>query len=90
MKPRSFLAAFVLMFSLATGLAYANEPMPVNINTADAVTLSALSGVGQVKAEAIVTYREAHGPFGSVEELAEVTGIGARTIENNADRITVE
>lgn len=90
MKPRSFVAAFLLMFSLATGFAYANEPMPVNINTADAITLSSLNGVGQVKAEAIVTYREANGPFESVEQLVEVSGIGARTVENNAEQMTVE
>lgn len=57
---------------------------PVNVNTADAETLAReLSGVGLTKARAIVAYREAHGPFTDVAELAEVKGIGIRLIELN-------
>ena len=64
---------------------------PVNINTADAATLSAeLEGVGLSKAEAIVKYRETNGPFRSAEELVEVKGIGARTLEINRDNILVQ
>ena len=64
---------------------------PVNVNTADAATISAeLQGVGLSKAGAIVEYREAHGPFKSASELAEVKGIGARTIEINRENILVE
>ena len=64
---------------------------PVNINTADAETISAeLQGVGLSKAAAIVEYREAHGPFRYASELAEVKGIGPRTIEINRENILVE
>ena len=50
---------------------------PVNVNTADAETISAeLQGVGLTKANAIVEYREEHGPFRSAIDLAEVKGIG--------------
>ena len=57
---------------------------PVNVNTADAETLAReLSGVGLTKARAIVAYRETHGPFTDVAELAEVKGIGIRLIELN-------
>ncbi len=57
---------------------------PVNVNTADAETLAReLSGVGMAKARAIVAYRETHGPFTDVAELAEVKGIGIRLIEQN-------
>ncbi len=60
----------------------------INVNTADARTLAAeLDGVGLAKAEAIVAYREAHGEFASVAELAQVKGIGARTLEINRDNI---
>ena len=55
---------------------------PVNINTADAKTIGdALAGIGQKKAEAIVKYREEKGPFKTVEELANVKGIGEKIIE---------
>lgn len=55
---------------------------PLNINTADAATLAgSLKGIGQKKAEAIVAYRDEHGPFKSVDELVNVKGIGARTLE---------
>jgi competence protein ComEA len=55
---------------------------PVNINTADAKTISeALSGIGLKKAEAIVKYREAKGEFKTVEDLVNVNGIGPKTVE---------
>jgi competence protein ComEA len=63
----------------------------VNVNTADAETLAtAMSGVGASKAEAIVKYREANGPFTSVDQLAEVKGIGPKTVERNRAELTVE
>lgn len=62
----------------------------VNLNTADAETLQRdLSGIGQVKAKAIVEYREANGPFTSVDELLEVKGIGAATLEKNRSKLSV-
>lgn len=55
---------------------------PVNINTADAKTIGeALSGIGIKKAEAIVKYREEKGPFGAVEDLVKVAGIGEKSLE---------
>ena len=64
---------------------------PVNINTADAETLSSeLEGVGITKARAIVAYRNANGPFTTAESLTEVTGIGVRTIELNRANILLE
>ena len=64
---------------------------PVNVNTADAETLSAeLNGVGISRAMAIVEYREKNGPFKSAEDLARVTGIGQRTIELNRRFILIE
>src|SRR5262249_54737015 len=49
--------------------------VPININTASAATLDTLPGIGPVLAGRIVTYRETHGPFRSVDELAAVDGI---------------
>jgi len=55
---------------------------PVNINRADAATIAgSLRGIGLRKAEAIVAYRTEHGPFKSVDELVNVKGIGAKTLE---------
>jgi competence protein ComEA len=66
-------------------------PMVVNINTADAETLAvALDGVGASRARAIVEYRDAHGPFRSVDDLAQVKGIGERVVTANRNRITVK
>jgi competence protein ComEA len=63
---------------------------PVDINSADAKTISAeLNGVGMVKAKAIVEYREKHGPFKSPDDLSLVTGIGDRTVELNRANILV-
>lgn len=74
------LLAAVLALSLPL-LAFAG---PVNINKADAETISAeLKGVGLTKARAIVEYREKHGPFERVEDLTLVSGIGIRTVELN-------
>jgi competence protein ComEA len=63
----------------------------VNINTADADTLaSQLQGVGLSRAQEIIRYREAYGPFSSVEELADVKGIGQATLDKNRVLITLE
>ncbi len=64
---------------------------PVNVNTADAETISAeLQGVGLSKASAIVDYRKAHGPFKSIDDLTLVKGIGARTVEINRANILLQ
>lgn len=60
----------------------AATPAPLlDLNTADASELTALPGIGQVKAAAIVAYREEHGPFASMEELAQVKGISLSMVE---------
>lgn len=61
---------------------------PVNINTADAATLSKqLKGIGPSKAAAIVEYRQKHGPFKSIDQLTQVKGIGEKVIAMNRDAI---
>ena len=81
---RTFVIA--LLMSLAVGLpAFA---APVNINSADALTLSKnLKGVGPNKAQAIVAYRAEHGHFAKAADLAKVKGIGLKTVERNRDVI---
>jgi competence protein ComEA len=64
---------------------------PVNINTADAATLAKeLSGVGLKRAEAIVEYRQKHGPFKSADELALVKGIGPAAVAKNRELIRID
>lgn len=63
----------------------------VNINTADKDTLmTVIKGVGEKRAEAIIAYREQNGPFKSIEELAEVRGVGASIVEANMDNLSIE
>jgi len=61
----------------------------VDINTATAAELETLPRVGPVTAQDIVEYREANGPFETIEELQEVPGIGPATFAGFADMITV-
>lgn len=55
--------------------------MQVAINTATEEELMQLPGIGPAKANAIIAYREEHGPFRRVEDLLNVTGIGEKTLE---------
>ncbi|NWB87529.1 MULTISPECIES: ComEA family DNA-binding protein [Pseudomonas] len=62
----------------------------LNLNTADAQTIQhELSGIGEAKAQAIVAYREANGPFSSVDELLEVKGIGKSLLDKNRDKLDI-
>ena len=86
MRLITLVTAFLIL--AAPGLVLAG---PVDVNTADAETISAeLKGVGLTKAKAIVEYREKHGPFRSADDLSLVKGIGERTVELNRDNIRVE
>lgn len=63
---------------------------PLNINTATAAQLETLDGIGQVLAQRIVDYRNANGPFASVDDLLEVNGIGPGILETIRPQITIE
>lgn len=62
---------------------------PIDVNRASEADLTALRGIGPALARRIVAYREANGPFRSVEELAQVKGIGAAKLEGFRDQATV-
>jgi competence ComEA-like helix-hairpin-helix protein len=78
----------------AKGVAY-GPPVPsvteqkVNINTASNTRLQAITGVGPKVADAIIAYRNAHGPFSRIEELMDVKGIGKAKFEKMKNQVTV-
>jgi competence protein ComEA len=61
----------------------------VNLNTATLDQLEALPGIGPVLAQRIVDYREQHGPFASVDDLSNVSGIGDAHMEDLRPLVTV-
>ena len=65
------------------------DVFPINLNTADEAELMLLPNIGEVRAAAIVAYREEHGPFTYVEELLQVKGIGEGILEDIMDYVTV-
>lgn len=93
------LARALLLGMLALPLALpvqAAESAPVaaeekvDINTADEAALAAaLKGVGLRKAAAIIEYRDQHGGFRTIDELANVRGIGLNTVDQNIERLTL-
>jgi competence protein ComEA len=64
-------------------------PTLVNVNSAPPEDLETLPGIGEVLAAAIVAYREEHGPFTSIDQLMDVSGIGEVTLEEIRDLVTV-
>ena len=76
-----------LFLALTGSLSWAG---PVNINTADAATMAReLKGIGEKRAQAIIEYRQKHGPFKTADELALVKGIGASVIAKNREFIRI-
>lgn len=65
-------------------------PEIININTANALQLQNLGGIGPAYANNIIEYREANGPFEDVEELLNVKGIGEKRLENILPFIKLE
>lgn len=57
------------------------SPFPLDLNTADLAALQTLPGIGEVKAQAIIDWRDQNGLFTSVDDLLSVTGIGPVTVE---------
>ena len=81
----------IILFGILLGLSFAAVAQDgLNINTASVEMLAeTIDGVGMRKAEAIVRYREENGPFASVDELLEVSGIGPKTLERSRDKLKV-
>jgi competence protein ComEA len=65
-----------------------NTVSRININTATLEDLKKLPGIGDVIAQRIIEYRQAHGPFSSADDLLGVKGIGVKKLENIRDLIS--
>ncbi len=61
----------------------------VNINSANAEQLMEIDGIGEATAAKIIAYREEKGPFKSIEDIKDVSGIGDKKFESMKDSITV-
>lgn len=61
----------------------------INVNTADVLDLQRLPGIGEKRAQDIVDYREEHGPFESVEDLTQISGIGEGILAGLRDYVSV-
>ncbi len=72
-----------------TGTGTSGAPGLVNVNSATNAELETLPGIGEVIAQAIVDHRTENGPFTSVEQLVDVSGIGDATLENIRELVTV-
>jgi competence protein ComEA len=82
-KLRQFIPTLAAMM-LLTPLVYAE---PVNINTADAAALETLPRIGPAMAQRILDWREKNGRVASVDDLLDVPGIGAATLEGLRDLV---
>jgi competence protein ComEA len=82
-SPTLFICIFLLVPLMV------NAAM-VNINTASKGQLVSLKGIGEVKAQAIIEYREAHGPFDSIDDILNVQGIGPATFASIKDSISID
>ncbi|UOQ47390.1 helix-hairpin-helix domain-containing protein [Gracilibacillus caseinilyticus] len=75
--------------SMELGVASEDNEAKIRINIADATEIQTIPGIGEVKAQAIIEYRETNGRFKTPEELTKVTGIGEKTLENMKEFILV-
>jgi len=62
----------------------------VNINTATAAELQTLPGIGEQRAQSIISFREKHGSFSNIEELMNISGIGPGIMERVRESVTVD
>lgn len=80
----------LFIITLCMGLFTFGYAAPININTANATEIAVnLSNIGPAKADAIIDYREKHGPFESIYDLLKVKGIGEKTVELNRENILI-
>lgn len=84
-----FCLYFLLLIGLFIWLNFCLANGKININTASTEELETLPNIGPVKAQAIINYRNEHGPFQKIEDIINVSGIGPVTFDKIKDSITV-
>jgi len=93
---RSVLLQAVIVFAVSlvfSNAVFAEEQKTdrrVDINVATMNELSAVSGIGEKKAEAIIAYRTENGAFATIDDIKKVKGIGEKSFEKLKDQITVD
>ena len=80
---------FALVLSLFLSISFAYAADKIDLNTATSEELQMLNGVGPSTADAIIQYRDAHGQFKTIDELANVKGIGDKKLEKLSNDLTV-
>jgi len=83
-------AAYNYLMAQEQAETQARTQKTVNINRASESELTSLHGIGSRKAQEIILYREMFGEFKTVDELTKVKGIGAKTVEKNRSRLSVQ
>ncbi|MDP2783198.1 MAG: ComEA family DNA-binding protein [Sulfurimicrobium sp.] len=83
---KKFLLVVFAWFSFM-GLAFAATP--VDLNSANQAQLESVTGIGPVKAKAVIEYRTKNGPFKSVDDLQKVTGFGKASVGKLRSEVTV-
>lgn len=80
-----------LLLIIASVIAFSISPVwaAVDINTASVAQLESVSGIGPKKAEAIVDYRKKNGPFKSIDDLANVKGLGKASVDKMRSELSV-
>lgn len=94
---KAVFAALLITFTLSstafevpdTAASIQQQVHIINVNKANVDELVQLKGVGAVKAQAIVSYRESNGKFKSVDELLKVKGIGEKVIAANIEKLSI-
>ena len=83
-------SAYNYLLTQETAQSQARTQTSININRGTEAELVGLDGIGSSKAQAIILYREMFGGFKTVDELTKVKGIGAKTVEKNRQRLSVQ
>ena len=87
--PAKALAICILLLGLSPFVSWASEPVNIKLASAE-VLAESLQGAGLAKVRRVVEYREAHGPFEHIDELAAAQGIGSATVEKNRSVIRLQ
>ena len=90
MTARILLMSFAVVLALSAAVTHAAASGVVNINSASSEQLQLLPSVGPALAARIVEFREANGPFASIDELVAVKGIGEKSLERLRPFVTTK